>query len=94
MCPPVDPAIDPEQSRRPRNRYDRLSARSVGVVCPPGVPITSTLCAEHVLYKIRFHWVCPAIENVNSNICRETDFEVPVSINGKVVFSADGMQIK
>jgi len=65
----------------------------VGVVCPPGVPITSPLCAEHVPYKIRFHWVCPAIENVNSNICRETDFEIVVSINGKAVFSADGMQI-
>jgi len=65
----------------------------VGVVCPPGVPITSPLCAEHVPYKIRFHWVCPAIENVNSNICRETDFEIVVSINGKAVFSADGRQI-
>jgi hypothetical protein len=65
----------------------------VGVVCPPGVPITSPLCAEHVPYKIRFHWVCPAIENVNSNICRETDFEIVVSMNGKAVFSADGRQI-
>jgi len=65
----------------------------VGVVCPPGVPTTSPLCAEHVPYKIRFHWVCPGIENVNSNICRETDFEIVVSINGKAVFSADGTQI-
>src|SRR5467141_1032544 len=65
----------------------------VGVVCPRTLPLSSPLCAEHVPYKIRFHWVCPAIENVNSNICRETDFEIVVSMNGKAVFSADGVQI-
>ena len=65
----------------------------IGVVCPPTLAPTSPLCAEHVPYKIRFHWVCPGIENVNSNICRETDFEIVVSINGKAVFSADGIQI-
>jgi hypothetical protein len=67
----------------------------VGVVCPPGLTAAqrATLCAEHVPYKIRFHWVCPAIENVNSNICKETDFEIVVSVNGKAAFSADGVQI-
>jgi hypothetical protein len=65
----------------------------VGVVCPPTLLPSDPMCAEHVPYKIRFHWVCPAIENVNSNICRETDFEIVVSINGKAVFSADGQQI-
>jgi hypothetical protein len=65
----------------------------VGVVCPPALLLSDPLCAEHVPYKIRFHWVCPAIENVDSNICKETDFEIVVSINGKAVFSADGRQI-
>jgi len=63
----------------------------VGVVCPPTLnPLTSALCAEHVLYKIRFHWVCPGEEAVNSNICKESNFEFFVSMNGKVAFSADG----
>jgi len=65
----------------------------IGVVCPPGVAPTASFCAEHQPVKIRFHWVCPGIENVNSNICKETDFEIVVSINGKAVFSADGTQI-
>jgi hypothetical protein len=65
----------------------------VGVVCPPGVAPTASFCQEHQPVKIRFHWVCPGEENVNSNICKETDFEIVVSINGKSVFSADGTQI-
>jgi len=63
----------------------------VGIVCPPTLAnANSPLCAEHVLYKIRFHWVCPGIEAVNSNICRESNFEFFISMNGKVAFSADG----
>jgi hypothetical protein len=65
----------------------------IGVVCPHTLAPSDPLCAEHVPYKIRFHWVCPGIENVNSNICKETDFEIVVSMNGKTVFSADGRQI-
>ena len=63
----------------------------VGLVCPPAlVGSNSPLCAEHTLYKIRFHWVCPGQENVNSNICKESNFEFFISMNGKVAFSADG----
>src|ERR1700738_5481268 len=36
----------------------------VGVVCPVGAT-----CVEHQSVKVRFHWVCPGIEHVNSNIC-------------------------
>jgi hypothetical protein len=57
----------------------------VGVVCPVG-----TTCTEHQSVKVRFHWVCPAVENVNSNICPETDFDVTLSIDGKLAFPADG----
>jgi hypothetical protein len=57
----------------------------VGVVCPVGAT-----CTEHQPVKVRFHWVCPAVENVNSNICKETDFDLTLSIDGKLAFPADG----
>jgi hypothetical protein len=57
----------------------------VGVVCPVGAT-----CTEHQTVKVRFHWVCPAVENVNSNICKETDFDLVLSIDGKLAFPADG----
>src|SRR3984893_1132611 len=57
----------------------------VGVVCPVG-----TTCVEHQPVKVRFHWVCQAVANVNSNICQETDFDVNLSIDGKLAFPADG----
>jgi hypothetical protein len=47
-----------------------------------------TLTAD--LPVVRFHWVCPAVENVGSNICLETDFDVNLSIDGKLAFPADG----
>jgi hypothetical protein len=57
----------------------------IGVVCPVGFS-----CVEHQTVKVRFHWVCPAVENVNSNICKETDFDLFLSIDGKLAFPADG----
>src|SRR5438445_584156 len=57
----------------------------VGVVCPVGAS-----CTEHQTVKVHFHWVCPAVENVNSNICKETDFNLFLSIDGKLAFPADG----
>jgi hypothetical protein len=57
----------------------------VGVVCPVGAS-----CQEHQTVKVHFHWVCPAVENVNSNICKETDFNLFLSIDGKLAFPADG----
>jgi hypothetical protein len=57
----------------------------IGVVCPVGAT-----CVEHESVKVRFHWVCPAVENVNSNICLETDFDLTLSIDGKLAFPADG----
>ena len=57
----------------------------VGVVCP-----RFATCTEHQTVKVRFHWVCPAVENVNSNICKETDFDLFLSIDGKLAFPADG----
>jgi hypothetical protein len=60
----------------------------LGVVCPRGVT-----CAEHEPVKIRFHWVCGAVEGVNSQICRENDFDITTTVNGKVVFGPDGIPI-
>jgi hypothetical protein len=57
----------------------------IGVVCPVGAT-----CVEHETVKVRFHWVCPAVENVTSNICKETDFDLFLSIDGKLAFPADG----
>ena len=54
----------------------------VSVQCPNGAT-----CPEHMPVKIRFHWVCPAIEGVNSQICRENGFDVTTTVNGTVVFS-------
>src|ERR1700746_1240731 len=67
----------------------------VGAVCP-GVGATTVAdfarnrvgCAEHTTVKIRFHWVCPGFEGHDSNICREQNFDLVMSINGKSVFSA------
>jgi hypothetical protein len=60
----------------------------VGVVCPNGVT-----CPEHQPVKIRFHWVCGATEGVNSQICRENNFDITTTVNGKVVFGPDGIPI-
>jgi len=64
----------------------------LGVVCPPGVAQTpANLCDEHRTIKIKAHWVCPGSQEFTSKyICRETDFNIFLSINGKLSFSADG----
>jgi hypothetical protein len=67
----------------------------IGAVCPPLAQFARNLvgCPEHQAVKVRFHWVCPGFEGFDSNICRETDFDVVLSINGKLAFSADGIPI-
>src|ERR1700730_17932665 len=80
------PAVHVDSTTTPAN--GTLMPRTeieVGVVCPVGAT-----CVEHETVKVRFHWVCPATENVNSNICKETDFDLFLSIDGKLAFPADG----
>ena len=60
----------------------------VGVQCPKG-----TTCPEHQPVKIRFHWVCGAVEGVKSQICRENNFDVTTTVNGKVTFGPDAIPI-
>src|ERR1700738_1655694 len=73
------PAVTVDGNSMPRSEIE------VGAVCPVGAS-----CTEHQPVKVRFHWVCPAVENVASNICKETDFDVNLSIDGKLAFPADG----
>lgn len=61
----------------------------VGVVCPIGA-----ICPEHQPVKIRFHWVCPASQLFDAKlICRENNFDVFATVNGKVVFNTENMTI-
>ncbi|HZC96955.1 MAG TPA: hypothetical protein VE267_12645 [Bradyrhizobium sp.] len=61
----------------------------VAVVCPIGA-----VCPEHQPVKIRFHWVCPGLQDFNTKlICRENNFDVFATVNGKVVFNTENMTI-
>jgi len=65
----------------------------IGVVCPPAFVAAGGVCAEHQAIKIRFHWVCPGTEGMNSNICLEENFDVNITVPGKLAFSANGLPI-
>jgi hypothetical protein len=65
----------------------------IAAICPPAFVAAGGFCAEHQPIKIRFHWVCPGSEGVNSNICSEENFEVNITVPGKLAFSADGTPI-
>jgi hypothetical protein len=65
----------------------------IGAVCPPAFVAAGGFCPEHQPIKIRFHWVCPGTEGVNSNICAGEDFDVNITVPGKLAFSADGTPI-
>src|SRR5271169_2272779 len=57
----------------------------VRVRCPSGAT-----CAEDEPVKIRFHWVCPGNSDKASNyVCKEADFDVRLSVNGKVSFNPE-----
>src|SRR5436309_1607677 len=59
----------------------------IGVICPVG-----QVCAEHQAVKIRFHWVCPGVQDFNAKfICREEDFDVTATVWEKIVISPDGV---
>ena len=53
--------------------------------CPNGAT-----CSEDEPVKIRFHWVCPGSEDIAPKyVCTETDFDVTLSVNGKVLFNPE-----
>ena len=65
----------------------------LGAVCPPEFVNAGGNCPEHQSVKVRMHYVCPGEEGKNSNICPESDFDVCLSVYGKVAFSPDGTPI-
>jgi len=71
-----------EATPQPRTEFE------VGVVCPKG-----QLCPEGQKVKIRFHYVCGSSEaSINSSfVCRETDFDLFTTVNGKLVFNTEGL---
>jgi hypothetical protein len=74
------PAVSVDGALLPRTEIE------LGAVCPAGV-----ICAEGQKVKVRLHWVCPGDQSVATKfVCKETDFDVIVPVNGKVAFSADG----
>src|SRR5262249_51223938 len=62
---------------------DPRSEFEISVVCPAGFkdPNTGTGClspyGEGFRIKIRAHWVCPAVQDVNKKfVCHETNFDL------------------
>ena len=61
----------------------------VRVRCPSGAT-----CTEDDPLKIRFHWVCPGSSDKASNyVCKETDFDVTLPVNGKASFNPENPQL-
>jgi hypothetical protein len=81
------PAVNVDGNTVPRTEIE------IGAVCPPAFVAGGGACAEHQPVTVTFQWVCPATEGVNSNICAASGFEVTLSVNGKLAFSADGIPI-
>jgi hypothetical protein len=53
--------------------------------CPNGAT-----CPEEEPVKMRFHWVCPGSEDIAPKyVCKETDFDVVVSVNGRVLLNPE-----
>jgi hypothetical protein len=73
----------------------------VGIVCPHRTvvnadgttSIVNESCPEHQPIKIRFSWVCPAFETIDSQICRQNNFDVFGTVNGKIVFDPENLTI-
>ena len=58
----------------------------IGVTCPSGVT-----CPENEPIKLEGHWVCPGSENPNASfVCRETNFVLFTTINGKITLNPNG----
>ena len=84
------PAVSVDGAMLPRTEIE------IGVVNPPH---TGVVLPEHTTIKVRFHFApgisrSPVSSSVASKfVCREVDFDVFLSINGKLALSADGTPI-
>jgi hypothetical protein len=56
----------------------------ISATCPKGFA-----CEEGRVVRLRAHWVCPPDAN-DATVCRETDFELRLTINGTIVFDPNG----
>lgn len=70
----------------------------LGAVCPTRFTVISQdhesfPCTEHELVRVRFRWVCPATHFEHKVICRTTPFDVHLTVNGKIVFTANGFSL-
>jgi len=71
----------PEGGTAPRTEIE------LGVVCPK-----RAICSEHQSVKVRLHWVCPGSDDpVQKYVCKETDFDITLSVFEKAVFVPDGI---
>ena len=61
---------------------------------PPPSNQPPTPCPVHEAVRVRFHWVCPGIQDLeHKSICRTSDFDVHLTVNRKVVFTANGFML-
>jgi hypothetical protein len=76
---------------------------SLGATCPTLFTVGSLVegeipqtlenfpCPEHDPVRVRFRWVCPGTER--NPTCRTSGFDVLLSVNGKIVFAANGFAL-
>ena len=61
----------------------------IGVTCPTGIT-----CPELEPIKLHADWVCPGSENPTASfVCKESDFVLFTTINGKITLSPNGPNV-
>jgi hypothetical protein len=58
----------------------------LGAVCPAG-----RTCALDEPIRVRVHWVCAPTVQTSAQVCQESDFDVKLTVNGKVRFNPSGI---
>jgi hypothetical protein len=74
---------------QPRSEFE------ISLVCPPALRLADGSCdllAEGTRFKLKAEWVCPGSQKVEDKfICKETDFELFVTLNGTVSFNPNNI---
>jgi hypothetical protein len=63
----------------------------LGATCPTRFTVVDQAnipCPDHDPVRVKFSWVCPGTER--NPTCKTTGFDVHLTVNGKVVFTANG----
>jgi hypothetical protein len=66
----------------------------LGATCPTRFTVgdqANIPCPEHDPVRVKFSWVCPGTER--NPTCNAADFDVLLSVDGKVVFAANGFAL-